>query len=116
LGPVAVYAGIAIANTLMIGLLQRRREFAALRLIGASQEQLRRMAALESLLVTAAALLLGGMVTGLVGGIVRHATLQVGEVPLSVPWWSLGAVLTACLGTALTATWVSARSITRSPA
>lgn len=114
LGPVALYAGIAIANTLGIGFLQRRREFESLRLLGATRRQLRRMALLESGLVTAAALLLGTLVTLVVVGMFRMATVpDLGQIPLTVPWLSLGAVLLTCVGTATAATLVSVGAVTR---
>lgn len=97
LGPTGLYAGIAIANTLLMGSLQRRREFAATRLVGASQAQVRRMVVAESGLVAAAALLLGMVVTTGVAVLLRAPmTAGLDDVPLTVPWGSLLAIVAAC--------------------
>ena len=53
LGPSGFYAALAIANTLLMGSLQRHREFVATRLIGATERQVRKIVLWESALVTA---------------------------------------------------------------
>ena len=64
LGPAGLYAAIAIVNSVLVGASQRRAQLRTVALLGATREQLRRMALWEAGLVGAAALLVGGAVTG----------------------------------------------------
>lgn len=110
LGPAALYAGISIVNTVLIGSSQRRRERRTLALLGATVEQRRRAAVWEAGLVGAAALLVGGAVVGLVGWMTATAiTGDVAGVSLTVPWLSLAAVGGTCLGLTLLAAYVGGR-------
>ena len=87
LGPAALYSAIAIANTLLMGSLQRRHEFVTSRLLGATPAQIRRMVLWESSLVGAVALSLGTAITVTVGILLRHAmTAGLTDVPMTVPW------------------------------
>ena len=74
LGPAGLYAAIAIVNSVLVGASQRRAQLRTVALLGATREQLRRMALWEAGLVGGAALLVGGAVTALVGWTVRAAT------------------------------------------
>ncbi|TCO51185.1 putative ABC transport system permease protein [Kribbella antiqua] len=99
LGPAALYSAIAIANTLLMGSLQRRHEFITSRLLGATPAQIRRMVLWESGLVGAVALSLGTAITLTVGILIRHAMNSgLTDVPMTVPW----AVLTGIAGICLT--------------
>jgi putative ABC transport system permease protein len=109
LGPAALYSAIAIANTLLMGSLQRHHEFVTSRLLGATPAQLRRMVLWESSLVGAVALSLGAAITITVGVLVRHSmTSGVADVPITVPWGILlgigGLCLTLAVGSALAPT------------
>ncbi|MFK4085307.1 FtsX-like permease family protein [Kribbella sp. NPDC020789] len=98
LGPAAVYSGIAIANTLLMGSLQRRQEFVTSRLLGATPQQIRRMVLWESSLVGMVALSLGTAITVTVGILIRHAmTAGVPDVPVTVPWGVLLGIAGLCL-------------------
>ncbi|WP_110206926.1 FtsX-like permease family protein [Nocardioides daejeonensis] len=98
LGPTGLYAGLAIANTLLLGSVQRRQEFRALRLVGATVRQVRRMVAAEAMAVAAVALVLGGLVTAVTGWLLRAPmTAGLGEVPLTVPWLPLAAIAATCV-------------------
>ncbi|TCC33019.1 ABC transporter permease [Kribbella speibonae] len=98
LGPAALYSAIAIANTLLMGSLQRRQEFVTSRLLGATPAQLRRMVLWESSLVGAVALSLGTATTVTVGVLIRHAmTAGVADVPVTVPWGILLGIGALCL-------------------
>jgi len=98
LGPAALYSAIAIANTLLMGSLQRRHEFVTSRLLGATPAQLRRMVLWESSLVGAVALSLGTAITVTVGILIRHAmTSGVADVPMTVPWGVLLGIGAICL-------------------
>lgn len=98
LGPAALYSAIAIANTLLMGSLQRRHEFITSRLLGATPAQIRRMVLWESSLVGAVALTLGTAITVTVGILIRHAlTSGVADVPVTVPWAILLGIAAVCL-------------------
>ncbi|TCC47622.1 ABC transporter permease [Kribbella capetownensis] len=109
LGPAAFYSAIAIANTLLMGSLQRRHEFITSRLLGATPAQIRRMVLWESSLVGAVALSLGTAITVTVGILIRHAmTSGMADVAVTVPWGVLlgiaGLCLTLAVGSALAPT------------
>jgi putative ABC transport system permease protein len=109
LGPAALYSAIAIANTLLMGSLQRRHEFITSRLLGATANQIRRMVLWEASLVGAVALSLGTAITVTVGILIRHAmTAGMADVPVTVPWGVLlgigGICLTLAVGSALAPT------------
>ncbi|MFE0425763.1 ABC transporter permease, partial [Streptomyces sp. NPDC058953] len=61
-GALLLYVLIAVVNTLVMAVSARGREFAMLRLIGTTARQTRRMTALESWIVVAAALVLGVLI------------------------------------------------------
>ncbi|WP_327010019.1 ABC transporter permease [Dactylosporangium sp. NBC_01737] len=62
------FTAIAILNTFAIATAGRRREFADLRLAGATTGQLHRLAAREALVAVTAGLVLGALITGVVVG------------------------------------------------
>jgi putative ABC transport system permease protein len=98
LGPAGFYSALAIANTLLMGSLQRRREFVSTLLIGATKQQLRRMVLWESALVTAAALTMGAIITATVGVLIRDSLSEgLASMPIHVPWMSLGVIGATCL-------------------
>ncbi|TCN35758.1 putative ABC transport system permease protein [Kribbella orskensis] len=98
LGPAALYSAIAIANTLLMGSLQRRHEFVTSRLLGATPAQIRRMVLWESSLVGAVALSLGTAITVTVGVLIRRAmTDGMSDVPATVPWTVLLGIAGLCL-------------------
>jgi putative ABC transport system permease protein len=109
LGPAALYSAIAIANTLLMGSLQRRHEFITSRLLGATPAQIRRMVLWEASLVGAVALSLGTAITVTVGILIRNAmTAGIADVPVTIPWGVLlgigGICLTLAVGSALAPT------------
>ncbi|WP_371402283.1 ABC transporter permease [Kribbella sp. NBC_00662] len=98
LGPAGLYSAIAIANTLLMGSLQRRHEFVTSRLLGATPAQLRRMVLWESSLVGAVALSLGTAITVTVGILIRHAmNAGLADVPFTIPWGVLVGIGGLCL-------------------
>jgi putative ABC transport system permease protein len=62
------FTAIAVVNTFAIATSARRREFAGLRLIGATAPQLHRLLGLEALVTVAVALVMGCLVSGAVVG------------------------------------------------
>lgn len=114
LGPSAVYAAIAIANTLLMGSLQRKHEFIATRLIGATEQQVRRLVVTEAALVSGVALTLGAITTVGVGMLLRAPmTAGLDDVQFTVPWLSLGAVTVACVAIPVVAAVLPARVVLR---
>ncbi|TWD84113.1 putative ABC transport system permease protein [Kribbella amoyensis] len=98
LGPASLYSAIAIANTLLMGSLQRGHEFVTARLLGATPAQIRRMVLWESALVGAVALSLGTAITVAVGTLIRRAmNAGLGEVSATVPWAILLGIAVLCL-------------------
>lgn len=93
-----VIAVVGVANTLALVTLERRRELALLRAVGASAGQVRAVVRWEAVVVA-----LVGSVTGVVVGlVVAWSTLRAlgegGYRQLAVPWWQLmGVVLAAGL-------------------
>ncbi|WP_238011997.1 ABC transporter permease [Dactylosporangium sp. AC04546] len=63
------FTAVAVVNTFAMAAAGRRREFADLRLAGATAGQLHRLAAREALITVAVGLLLGALVTGVVTGV-----------------------------------------------
>ncbi|MFG3550333.1 FtsX-like permease family protein [Streptomyces sp. NPDC047725] len=98
LGLALVYAGIALAATLVMATSDRRRELAALRLAGATRGQVLRLVAAESLAVVAVGTVLGLAVTvlDLLGMRAALFLLSAPAVSLPLPWTALGAVSGAC--------------------
>jgi putative ABC transport system permease protein len=116
LGPAGLYAGIAIVNAVLIGASQRRRQLRTVALLGATHDQLRRMAVWEAGSVGAAALLVGGAVVVFVGGLIRYATTRdVPSVGLTVPWLPLAAIAVTCIGLAVAAALAGARQTVQRP-
>lgn len=116
LGPAGLYAAIAIVNSVLIGVSQRRRQLRTVALLGATDDQLRRTAVWEAGLVGSAALLVGGVVTGFVGWLIHHATTRdVPHVGMTIPWLPLAAIAATCVGLAVIAALVGARLAVRRP-
>ena len=109
-----VIALVGVANTLSLSVLERRRESATLRAIGLSRRQLRRMLAIEGMLIAGIGAVLGTGL-GLLYGWVGAATLltTVGPVTLAVPWRDLGIVLVVALAAGLLASVLPGRAAAR---
>lgn len=76
------FTAIAVVNTFAITTAARRREYAGLRLAGATPGQLHRLAGREALITVAAGLALGAIVTGVVVGV--FSTAQDGDLRVIV--------------------------------
>nr|WP_206327917.1 FtsX-like permease family protein [Streptomyces sp. S3(2020)] len=97
LGIALLYSGISLANTLLMATSDRRREFASLRLAGATTGQVLRLVAAEALVVVAVGALLGLLVTTLdLTGIRGALHLQSARSPIRLPWPELAATTGAC--------------------
>jgi putative ABC transport system permease protein len=112
LGPVGLYAAIAIVNSVLVGAAQRRAQLRTIALLGATREQLRRMALWEAGLVGTAALLVGGFVTAVVGWTIRTATsADVQGQGFTLPWLPLTAIAATCAALVLLAALVGSRRV-----
>ncbi|MGO4430676.1 FtsX-like permease family protein, partial [Streptomyces sp. MCAF7] len=92
-----VYAGIALAGTLVMATSDRIPELRALRLAGATTFQVLRAVAAEAVLTVAVGALLGAAVAGvqLLGLWGALGRLSV-PASLAVPWGEVGAAVAAC--------------------
>jgi putative ABC transport system permease protein len=114
LGPAGVYAAIAAVNAILIGSSQRRHQLRTARLLGATPAQVRRAAVWETCFTGAAALLVGGAVTGFVGWFIRQAVVRdVPAAPLTIPWLPLAGTVAACVLVVVAAGVAGARAATR---
>ncbi|MFD7132815.1 FtsX-like permease family protein [Streptomyces sp. NPDC059894] len=97
LGIALLYAGLSLANTLVMARAERAREVAVLRLAGATGGQVLWCAAAEALTVVAVGAVLGLLVTlvGLAGTVGALALLSA-PVTVVVPWAALGWTAGAC--------------------
>ncbi|MBC6457469.1 ABC transporter permease [Actinomadura sp. HBU206391] len=97
-GPASIFALIAVAGTLVMAFSGRRREIAGLVLLGVSTGAIRRMVALEALLVTITGIGLAGLFVGL--GLTGYHTALKGDflaTAIQVPWLELGGLAGGCL-------------------
>ncbi|MDH6130880.1 putative ABC transport system permease protein [Kitasatospora sp. MAA4] len=109
LGLGLVYAVIALANTLVMTVADRRRELALLRLAGATRTQVVAVVTVEALICVGAGALLGALAAAVsVGGSWAALRRLVGDLPLGPlladgPWSTLGALTALCVLVALVA-------------
>lgn len=115
LGVSVVIAVIGIANTLGLSVLERTREHALLRALGLTRQQLRRMLAVEAVLLSVVATGLGtvmGVAFAWVGyeTVVKPALL---DATMQIPWLSLGVVVLVAALAGLIASVLPARRAAR---
>ncbi|GLI02418.1 ABC transporter permease [Phytohabitans aurantiacus] len=112
-GVSAGYGALAVANTLLMSAVHRVRDFAVLRLAGATRWQVALAAAAESALVVAIGTLLGGAVAVAALVSIRAGLSEQVRAPvdLVVPWPVVGGVVGLCLLLAVLAAAVPARGI-----
>ncbi|WP_246117457.1 ABC transporter permease [Cellulomonas composti] len=105
---------IGVANTLSLSVIERRRESATLRAIGLSRRSLRRMLAIEGLLIAGVGAVFGaglGLLYGWAGAAVVFGGM--GELRLTVPWADLTLVLGVALVAGLLASVLPGRAAAR---
>ncbi|MFD8752418.1 FtsX-like permease family protein [Kitasatospora sp. NPDC059577] len=117
LGLLVCFAAVSTVNTLVALTADRRREFALLRLVGATRRQLLRMLSVEALLTTAVGVLLGSAVAAAASGAFSWA-VRGSAVPV-VPgtgcaWVVLGAVVLTVPGIVGTGVWATGGSAVES--
>ena len=112
---------IGVANTLSLSTIERTRENALLRALGLSRGGLRRMIAIEAVLIAGVSALLGVGLGGLYGwagsqlvlGDITGQLQDAALVPVSVPWLELGLVVAVAALAGLAASLLPARRAAR---
>ncbi|MDR7277315.1 FtsX-like permease family protein [Catenuloplanes atrovinosus] len=90
----SLYALIGVVNSVVIGAATRRREFAAARAVGFTRGQVVRTALLESVHVTTAGLVLGGIAAaGTLVAALATTSAVTGDAIAAVPWPLVAAVV-----------------------
>jgi putative ABC transport system permease protein len=115
LGISVAIALIGIANTLGLSVLERAREHAMLRALGLTRRQLRRMLAIEAMLLSVVATGLGTVI-GIGFGWVGYETFvkrALTHATMHIPWPSLGAVVLIAALAGLLASVLPARRAAR---
>ncbi|MFJ9774292.1 FtsX-like permease family protein [Kitasatospora sp. NPDC101157] len=115
LGIALAYALIAVANTLVMAVAGRRREFALLGLAGAVRRQIVKVAAAEAAVAVVVGTVLAAVATGLAAA-TQHVSLSrlVTGAPTVIPWTRIEGTIALCaLVTVVTASQATARATRR---
>ena len=107
LGVVVAFCALAAVNALMMATAERGREFALLRLTGATARQIMRMTRAETLVVTCFGLAVGSLISA--SAVAVFAYGLTGSADPAVPVWLYAGPLAACVLVALAASFVSTR-------
>ena len=110
LGVAVIIALIGVSNTLMMSVLERRRETATLRAIGMSSVQVRRSLGVEACMIALGASLAGIVLGTLFGWIGAYQVfVSLGSVTFTVPWSAFALILPVALLAAVVASVLPAR-------
>lgn len=110
LGVAVIIALIGVSNTLMMSVLERRRETATLRAIGMSSVQVRRSLGVEACMIALGASLAGMVLGTLFGWIGTYQVfVSLGSVTFTVPWSAFALILPVALLAAVIASVLPAR-------
>ncbi|GLW53252.1 ABC transporter permease [Kitasatospora phosalacinea] len=112
LGLIVAFVAIAVLNTLAMGIADRRREFAALALIGATRRQIRRMLGWETAVAVVLATGLGLAVASAVLSTYAEGITR-GTAGAAAPLTELALVLLGTTALAALGTWLPARAALR---
>jgi putative ABC transport system permease protein len=113
-----IVAVVGIANTLIISVAERRREFGIIRAIGGYQGQIRKMVLLEAVAISVV-----GVLVGVVGALFNIqflsrtvSTVLAGyDVPFYFPWLLVLETFPAVVAVSLLAGWIPARHAMKAP-
>ncbi len=113
-----IVAVVGIANTLIISVAERRREFGIIRAIGGYQAQIRKMVLLEAFAISVV-----GVIVGVIGALFNIqflsrtvSTVLAGyDVPFYFPWLLILESFPAVVAVALLAGWIPARHAMKTP-
>ncbi len=110
----AVLAGIGVTNALLIGALERKREFGLLQALGVTPEQLRRIVVLEGTVIGTIGGLLGALLGIPLSSIIIDGLILLSGLDLSLtlsPEWIGISIFTAILVSTLAALYPAIRSV-----
>ncbi|MFK0068046.1 FtsX-like permease family protein [Streptomyces sp. NPDC091046] len=114
LGIALLYTGISVVTTMLTATSDRARDLAVLRLTGATDAQVLRMLAAESLTVAAVGALLGLLVAGLnLAGMAAALRLLAVPAAPAVPWAAVAAAAGTCAALTVAASLTSATLLVR---
>jgi putative ABC transport system permease protein len=113
-----IVAVVGIANTLIISVAERRREFGIIRAIGGYQSQIRKMVLLEAFSISVV-----GVIVGTVAALFNIqflsrtvSTVLTGyDVPFYFPWVLILETFPAVVAVSLLAGWIPARHAMKAP-
>jgi putative ABC transport system permease protein len=113
-----IVAIVGIANTLIISVAERRREFGIVRAIGGYCAQIRKMVLLEALAISVVGVIVGAIAAVFNIQFMSHtvSTLLAGyDVPFYFPWKIILEAFPAVIVVSLLAGWVPARHAMQAP-
>ncbi len=96
MGTTVVIAIIGVSNTLILSVIERRKETASLRVIGMTQRQVKKSLVYESFLITAVSSIVGllvGIIFGYYGCQILVGTLMNTNVSLALNWPGLALIV-----------------------
>jgi putative ABC transport system permease protein len=105
-------AVVGIANTLIISVAERRREFGIVRAIGGYRSQIRKMVLLEAVAISIVGVMVGAVAALFNIQFMSHtvSTVLAGyEVPFYFPWHLVLEAVPAVVAVSLLAAWIPAR-------
>jgi putative ABC transport system permease protein len=112
-GMIVAYTAISVVNTLVLATARRRREFALLRLTGATRGQVLQMMSMEGVLIAAIGIVLGTAVS--TTALVPFSVAASDSLMPSGPRWIYPAVIGAAAVLTLSATLLPTWQALRSP-
>jgi len=107
-----IVAIVGIVNTLVVSVMDRRREFAIVRAIGGYRSQIRKMVLLEAVAISIVGVMVGALAAVFNIQFMSHtvSTVLAGyDVPFYFPWVLVLCTLPAVAAVSLLAAWLPAR-------
>jgi putative ABC transport system permease protein len=113
-----IVAIVGIVNTLIVSIMDRRREFAIVRAIGGYRSQIRKMVLLEAVAISIVGVMVGALAAVFNIQFMSRtiSTVLAGyEVPFYFPWALVLATLPVVVAVSLLAAWIPARHAMQIP-